>query len=35
MFKFWFDKATIPTWVEVLSSIAFAIAFASFVVFNI
>lgn len=32
MIKFWFDKATIPTWVEVLSSIVFAVAFAVLIV---
>lgn len=28
MFKFWFDKYTIPTWVEVTLAVLFAVCLA-------
>lgn len=35
MFKFWFDKYTIPVWVEVSAAITFAVLFASLITYNI
>ena len=28
MFKFWFDKYTIPTWVEIISCVVLAVVLA-------
>lgn len=33
--KFWFDKATIPTWVEIISAIALAVVLATMFVSGI